>query len=72
MVVCDVIWAPPECIITSESPYDVIEQLRAGYTSKKVPDWLMVNDFIAASVNGRFNGISDNEKVMTLGGIISL
>ena len=30
-------WAPPESNTTSESPYDVIQQLRAG--SQKFADW---------------------------------
>ena len=37
-LLCDVIWAPPECNAALEIPYDVIEQLRAG--SQEFANWL--------------------------------
>ena len=37
VVGCDVMWALPEHNTTTESPYDVIEQLRAG--SQEYKDW---------------------------------
>ena len=42
-LLCDVMWAPPECNATSESPHDVIKQLRVG--SWEFADWLKVSQW---------------------------
>ena len=55
-LLCDVIWAPPECNTTSKSPNEVTEQLRTG--SQESVD----------QVNGGFHEIVDNDKILTFGG----
>ena len=59
VLVVNVIWDPPEGNTTSESPYDVIKQLRVG--SQEFADWLKISQWL-------FHEIVDNEKILTFGG----